>query len=43
MHYFGILSTAKIHQDEEQIFANTKNRGELWKGDFNGYNMCLVL
>ena len=33
MQYCSVLSVGKVHQDEEEILVNAKNRGSLWKVD----------
>ena len=33
MQYCSILSAGKVHQDEQQILINAKNRIGLWKVD----------
>ena len=43
MQYCCILSAGKVHQGEEQILVNAKNRGGLWKVDSDVQNMLLLI
>ena len=43
MQYCSILSAGKVHQDEEQILVNAKNRGGLWKVYSDVRNMFLLI
>ena len=43
MQYCSILLAGKVHQDEEQIIVNAKNRGGLWKVDSDVQNMFLLI
>ena len=43
MQYCSVLSVGKVHQDEQQILVNAKNRGGLWKVDSDVHNMFLSI
>ena len=43
MQYCSVLSVGKVHQDEQQILVNAKNRGGLWKVDSDVQNMFLLI
>ena len=43
MQHRSVLSVSKVHQDEQQILVNAKNRGGLWKVDSDVHNMFLLI
>ena len=43
MQYCSVLSVGKVHQDEQQILVDAKNRGGLWKVDSHVHNMFLSI
>ena len=41
MQYSSILLAGKVHQDEEEILVNAKNRGSMWKVDSDVQNIFI--